>query len=76
MMGVFTFQGMGKGFRALVLTMSRGVIFVILALILLSDIFGVYGAFAAQPVSDVLGLLIASEMLSRAYRQYPLTASV
>jgi Na+-driven multidrug efflux pump len=76
MMGVFTFQGMGMGFRALALTMSRGVIFVIPGLILLSDIFGVYGAFAAQPVSDVLGLLTASTMLLRAYRQYPVTASL
>ena len=76
MMGIFTFQGMGMGFRALVLTMARSVIFVIPALILLSDNFGVYGAFAAQPLSDVLGLLIASAMLLRTYRQYPVTASV
>ncbi|MBN1676290.1 MAG: MATE family efflux transporter [Kiritimatiellae bacterium] len=74
MMGVFTFQGMGMGFRALVLTLSRGVLFVIPALLLLPNLFGVYGAFAAQPVSDVLALLIAGAMLLRAYRQYPATA--
>jgi len=76
MMGVFTFQGMGMGFRALVLTMSRDVIFVIPALILLTDIFGVYGAFAAQPVANVLGLIIAGTMLLRVYRRYPVTDSV
>ena len=75
-MGVFTFQGMGMGFRALALTMTRGVVFVVPALIVLVHIFGVHGAFAAQPVADVLGLFVAGAMLYRAYRQYPVSASV
>ena len=68
-------SAMGMGFRSLVLTMSRRVIFVIPALFILSDTYGVYGAFAAQPLSDVLGLFIAGGMLLRAYRQYPAMAS-
>jgi len=75
MMGVFTFQGMGMGFRALVLTMTRGVVFVIPAVIVLARVFGVHGVFVAQPVADVLGLLIAGTMLWRTYRRYPVTAS-
>ena len=37
----------------------------------LADVFGVYGAYSAQPVADVLGLLVAGTMLARAYRRYP-----
>ncbi len=75
MMGVFTFQGMGMGFRAMVLSLARNVIFVIPLVIWLANTFGVKGAFAAQPVADVLGLLIAGPMLWKAYRQYPPSAS-
>lgn len=74
MMGVFTFQGMGV--RALVLTTTRGVVFVVPALIILAHFFGVHGAFAAQPAADLFGLLVAGSMLWRAYRQYPLSASI
>jgi len=75
MMGVFTFQGMGMGFHALALTMTRSVVFVVPILLVLAHAFGVHGAFAAQPVADVLGLLVAGAMLWRAYRQYPVSAS-
>ena len=76
MMGVFTFQGMGMGFRALMLTMTRGVVFVIPGVIILARVFGVHGVFVAQPVADVLALLVAGTMLWRTYRRYPVTAGV
>jgi len=75
MMGVFTFQGMGMGFRAMVLSLARNVVFVIPLVILFANVFGVRGAFAAQPLADVLGLLIAGPMLWKAYREYPPSAS-
>ena len=71
MMLMFTFQGMGMGFRALVLTLMRGAVLVIPALFLLSHLYGVYGAFAAQPASDVIGVFIAGGMLLQVYRRYP-----
>jgi len=71
MMAVFLFQGMGMGGRAMTLTVSRNALLVVPALFLLSAHFGVTGAFAAQPVADVLGLFVAGGMLWKAYRQYP-----
>jgi len=75
MMAVFTFQGMGMGFRALVLTMSRNVLFVLPLMLPLARAFGAQGAFATQGVADVLGLLVAGPMLWHAYRRYPPGAS-
>ena len=72
MMGIFTFQGMGMGTRALALTMARNVVFVVPALLALAHFFG---AFAAQPASDLLGVLIAGGMLWQVYRRYPVSAS-
>jgi putative MATE family efflux protein len=76
MMAVFLFQGMGLGGRAMLLTMSRTAILVVPAILLLSSRFGVAGAFAAQPVADVLSLAIAAAVLARVYRQYPPSASL
>ena len=76
MMGIFTFQGMGMGMRALLLTTARNVVFVVPALLILAHFFGARGAFAAQPASDLLGVLIAGGMLWQVYRRYPVSASV
>jgi putative MATE family efflux protein len=75
MMAVFSLQGMGMGGRAMLLTMSRNIIFVLPGLFLLSSYFGVTGAFAAQPVADVLGLFVAGTVLWRVYRKYPPSAT-
>lgn len=75
MMGLFTFQGMGMGFRALVLMMTRNVVFVLPLLFVLAHAYGVHGVYAAQPVADVLGLLVAGTMLWRVYRRYPVQGS-
>ena len=45
-------------------------------LLLLARFFGARGAFAAQPASDLLGVLIAGGMLWQVYRRYPVSASV
>ena len=73
MMAMFTFQGMGMGFRALVLTMMRGLVLVIPALLILAHFYGVYGAFAAQPASDIVGVFVAGAMLWHVYRRYPVS---
>jgi putative MATE family efflux protein len=75
MMGIFTFQGMGMGMRALALTMARNVVFVVPALLALAHLYGARGAFAAQPASDIAGVLIAGTMLWQVYRRYPVSAS-
>jgi putative MATE family efflux protein len=71
MMAVFTLEGMGMGGRAMLLILSRTALFVIPGLFLLSSIFGVTGAFAAQPVADVLALSVAGVTMWKVYKQYP-----
>ena len=63
------------GLRALVLTTARNVVFVVPALLVLAHLYGARGAFAAQPASDLLGVLIAGGMLWQVYRRYPVGAS-
>ncbi len=75
MMAVGTFEGMGMGLRAMVLTLTRNVVLVVPALLVLTHYFGVEGAFAAQPLGDVLSLAVAGTLLWRAYRAYPPSAS-
>jgi putative MATE family efflux protein len=75
MMAVFSLEGMGMGGRAMLLIMSRTALFVIPGLFVLSSLFGVTGAFAAQPVADVLALTVAGATLWRVYRQYPPSAT-
>ena len=59
--------------RALVLTTMRGVVLVIPALLVLARFYGVYGAFAAQPASDIVGVFVAGAMLWQVYRRYPVS---
>ena len=76
MMAVFSLQGMGMGGRAMLLTVSRNTVFLVPALFLLTPHFGVTGAYAAQPVSDVLGLFVAAVVVWKVYRTYPPSASL
>ncbi len=75
MMAVFSLQGMGMGGRAMLLTTSRNALFVVPGMLLLSSWFGVIGAFAAQPVADVLALFVAAAVLWGVYRRYPPSAT-
>jgi putative MATE family efflux protein len=70
MMAMFTLQAMGFGGRAMVLTMSRNVLLVLPALVLLPRLMGAVGAYAAQPVADVLALAVAVPLLLQVYRRY------
>lgn len=58
----FTFQAMGKGVQSLILAVSRqGFIFLPLILIL-NKIVGLYGIIYAQPIADMISVLIAFGM--------------
>jgi Na+-driven multidrug efflux pump len=71
MMGIALLQGMGRGVHAMTLTLSREVLLVVPSVLLLSRLFGVVGAFCAEPASDALALSIAVPLLYAAYRAYP-----
>lgn len=53
------FQALGKAKIALVLSMSRQVLFMIPLLVTLPFIFGVLGVWIAFPIADLLSLLLA-----------------
>ncbi len=76
MMAMFALEGMGFGGRAMMLNMSRDVILVLPALLVLPRIFGILGAYGAQAVADVLSMFVTFWIMSRVYRQYPPSASV
>ena len=74
MMAVFMLQGMGFGGQAMLLTFSRNVLLVVPGVLLLAR-FGAVGVFSAQPLADILCLLLAVVVLIRIYRRYPPSAS-
>ncbi len=63
------FQALGKATGAAVLSLSRQVICLIPCVIILSEVFGVYGLASAQAVSDALSMLIAAPMLIRILKE-------
>ncbi|MEN6404187.1 MAG: MATE family efflux transporter, partial [Armatimonadia bacterium] len=71
MMGVASLQGMGRGLQAMMVTMVQQALLVIPALFLLAHYGGVMWAYGAQPISDVLALIVTATILVSVYRQYP-----
>lgn len=59
------YQAIGKPRQALILSLSRQVIFLVPLVIILPIYFGVYGVFLAFPIADVLSFMLASFMLYR-----------
>lgn len=55
--GVY-YQAIGKGVPALILSIARQGIFLIPAILMLPSIYGLEGVFLAQPVADLLTLLV------------------
>jgi len=53
----FFFQGIGKGLPALVLALSRQVIFLLPCIFVLPQLFGLIGLWTAFPVADGLAIL-------------------
>jgi len=70
MIAVTALQGMGFGHQAMALALTRQLFFLIPGLLILSSLFGVAGAFASQPVADVLSLLVTGAYFRTVYRRY------
>ncbi len=64
----FFFQGIGKGLPAIVLSSARHILFLLPALMLLSNSFGLIGIWISFPAADVLSLLLAVTWLGIEFR--------
>lgn len=62
------FQAMGKAKPAFLLSISRQLLFLIPAVVLLPRLYGLWGVWAAFPVSDFLAFMLSGFMLFRVYR--------
>ncbi len=60
--GIF-FQAIGKSSRSIILSLSRQIIFLIPAMLILSNIFGLIGILYAGPVADGIAFVIAVVLL-------------
>ena len=69
-MFVSAMQGMGHGTHALILALTRQLIFLTPGLYLLSHRFGITGAYAAQPVADVFSFVVTAGFLWYMVRRY------
>ncbi|HEY4662104.1 MAG TPA: MATE family efflux transporter [Candidatus Humimicrobiaceae bacterium] len=70
MLGGGLFQAMGKAAPALILTMSRQVLFLIPAAFLLPLIFGLNGVWLSVPVSDFLSIAITTGWILREIKNF------
>lgn len=59
------YQALGKPKPALILSLSRQVIFLIPLVVILPSFYGVTGVFLAFPISDFLAFLLSSYLLYR-----------
>ena len=60
--GIF-FQAIGKGIKSAFISLSRQILFLIPAMIVLSHFFGIHGFLFAGPFADGLAFIIASILL-------------
>ncbi len=65
---ITTFQGLSKGKAALILSLVRQLIFLVLLLLLLPRIWGITGVWLSWPISDILAFLISGLWLFREYK--------
>jgi len=68
-MFITTFQGLSKGWTAIVLSLARELIFFIPAILILPRFLGLNGVWLSIPIADVSGTAIAGFWLYREYRQ-------
>ncbi|MCI8309126.1 MAG: MATE family efflux transporter [Clostridia bacterium] len=57
------FQAIGKSTKSAILSLSRQIVFLVPAMIILSKIFGLMGVLSAGPVADGLAFLISTTLL-------------
>ncbi|UCB43263.1 MAG: MATE family efflux transporter [Dehalococcoidales bacterium] len=67
-MFITTFQGLSKGWTAIVLSLARQLVFFIPALYILPDFMGLDGVWLSIPISDGCGAIVAGLWLYREYR--------
>jgi len=67
-MFITTFQGLSKGWTAIVLSLARELIFFIPAILILPRFLGLNGVWLSIPIADVCGTAIAGFWLYREYR--------
>lgn len=60
--GIF-FQAIGKSIKSAILSLSRQILFLIPALVILGSTFGIMGVLSAGPVADGLAFVVASILL-------------
>lgn len=60
--GIF-FQAIGKSIKSAILSLSRQILFLIPALLILGSLFGIMGILSAGPVADGLAFVVASILL-------------
>lgn len=60
--GIF-FQAIGKSIKSAILSLSRQILFLIPALVILGNTFGIMGVLSAGPVADGLAFVVASILL-------------
>ncbi len=65
LIGAAYFQAAGKAKKALFLTLSKQGFFLIPLVLILPNFFGIFGAWIAFPISDVLSTLITYYFLNR-----------
>ncbi|MDD4494322.1 MAG: hypothetical protein PHV32_08240, partial [Eubacteriales bacterium] len=64
-----TMQAFGKAVQALILAICRDGLLFLPAIYLLNDALGVYGIIWAQPIADMLTILLAAAMYISIYRK-------
>jgi putative MATE family efflux protein len=74
MLGGGLFQAIGKAAPALILTMSRQILFLIPAAFLLPLVFGLNGVWLAVPVSDFLSIAITAGWVYREIKNFNKTS--
>ena len=65
--GIF-FQAIGKSVKSAILSLSRQIVILIPAMIILSNIFGITGVLSAGPVADGLAFILATIFLIKEIR--------
>ncbi len=60
--GIF-FQAIGKSIKSAILSLSRQILFLIPALVILGSMFGIMGVLSAGPVADGLAFVVAGILL-------------
>jgi putative efflux protein, MATE family len=64
------FQSLGMSEKAIILSITRQVVFLIPFLLIFPDIWGINGVWYTMPVADIFAIILALFMLTRQLRQF------